>query len=155
MRVHPTYQKEDFKVKLSEERLKKQDYSLLDEVQNWEDWYKIEKIYVNQIEEDLSEEDYEREFTRKPININGVKWLPIYAEATKKTVISNFFYENLRSKVFAKLEPSAYKNDFLKNEKLNKWCIYCGLRTYDLSVELCPVCHRDLLYFTVNWDEEK
>lgn len=131
--------------------------AILDEFQrieddvSWDSWYEFENHYFTELLDAPSkeQEDLDRQDRRQPLDINGVRWMPVASsQAVNKDI--EFWHWKLTAKVFARLEPEAAAENAAHPERYNRFCVYCEIRTGEMSLITCPICEHELLDLPLN-----
>ncbi|MDM5175617.1 hypothetical protein PO883_00125 [Massilia sp. DJPM01] len=120
-------------------------------IQDDDSWYEFEKRHFEILRDvpskDLDEID--REYRRKPFILNGILWKPV----PKCDLINEdikFLHWKLRHEIFARLDPEAAAENAAHPERYERWCLYCGICTKEISITTCPICEHELLNLPLN-----
>lgn len=139
------------------QKLEAKDYSILHDIQTWEDWAEIEECYSKLSSNfcTTDEQSYQRQENRLNVNINGTTWKPITREySCDQDIDIEVFFNNLRDKAYEKLENVSLEDRIKEFDGFNLSCFHCAIRTENLAIRLCPICNRSLTSFIVNWEDD-
>ena len=122
-----------------------------EKIQDEDSWYEFDKRYFEELKNAplKNSDELDRESRRKPVNVNGVLWMPVRRSLLIDEDME-FFHWKLREKIFSRLEPEAAAENSSHPERYARWCLYCGIRTNERSSITCPICEHELLDLPLN-----